>query len=276
MLLFVFACGQPAASQTRPQATQRWIPTPGMTWQWQLTDALDLTVPVHVYDLDLFETSAETVQTIKQQDQHVICYVNVGAWEEWRPDANAFPSSIIGKDYAGWAGEKWLDIRQINLLAPIMEQRFDQCRDKGFDGIEPDNLDNYENDTGFNINRADQLAYLNWLADAAHARGLSIGLKNVPEFVPDVLSKYDWALTESCFKQGWCDQLTPFIEANKAVFAAEYTDEGSTTAQFCPLARQLRISAILKNRNLDAYRDACTSSTYLPLIRSRTFNTALV
>jgi hypothetical protein len=55
---------------------------------------------------------------------------------------------VIGNDYEGWPGEKWLDIRQIDQLAPIMRARLDACRAKGFDGIEPDNIDEYTNDTG--------------------------------------------------------------------------------------------------------------------------------
>ena len=39
------------------------------------------------------------------------------------------------------------------------------CRDKGFDGIEPDNIDGFLNDTGFDLTGVDQLAYI-WLADA--------------------------------------------------------------------------------------------------------------
>ena len=42
-----------------------------------------------------------------------------------------------------------MDIRRIDLLAPVMDARLDQCASKGFDGIEPDNIDGYTNDTGF-------------------------------------------------------------------------------------------------------------------------------
>ncbi len=147
-----------------------------------------------VIDLDMFETSAIRVANLKAHNKKVICYISFGSWENWRPDKGKFPASVIGKKYDGWAGERWLDIRQIAILAPIFEARLDKCKAKGFDAVEPDNLDAYENDTGFNITKADQLTFINWLADAAHARGLSIGLKNVPEFAPQVVAKFDWAL----------------------------------------------------------------------------------
>ncbi len=48
-----------------------------------------------------------------------------------------------------------------------------------------------------------------------------------------------------------------FIQAGKPVFDAEYTDTGIALDQFCPQAKAMKISAILKNRKLDAYREAC-------------------
>ena len=44
--------------------------------------------------------------------------------------------------------ERWLDVRQIERLAPILTDRLELCRDKGFDAVEPDNLDGYDNETG--------------------------------------------------------------------------------------------------------------------------------
>jgi hypothetical protein len=133
----------------------------------------------------------------------------------------------------------------------------DQCKAKGFDGVEPDNIDGYTNDTGFPLTYQDQLDYNIWLANEAHERGLSIGLKNDPEQVADLLLYYDWALTESCFAEGWCDQFAPFVAAGKAVFAVEYTDTGMSLEKFCPQAEGINFNAILKRRNLDAWRQAC-------------------
>jgi len=51
--------------------------------------------------------------------------------------------------------------------------------------------------------------------------------------------------------------MLPFVAAGKPVFAAEYTDTGITTDQFCPQAQEMDFNAILKNRNLESYREAC-------------------
>jgi hypothetical protein len=237
-----------------------WQPPVNTSWQWQLDTPIDQSFDVTMYDIDLFDNEASTVAALHAQGRKVICYVSAGSWEDWRPDADQFPSSVLGNDYYGWAGEKWLDIRQIDLLAPIMRARLDQCKTKGFDGVEPDNIDGYTNDTGFPLTYQDQLNYNIWFANEAHARGLSIGLKNDGDQVNDLLSYFDWALTEDCFADDWCTQMSPFITAGKAVFTAEYTDQMTSDHflnQICPQAQTMSFSAILKNRDLDAWRQAC-------------------
>ena len=263
IVLLVAACAQPDAAPEpveapSPPAPGIWRPAVSTTWQWQLGgEAIDQSLDVDMYDIDLFETEESVVASLHERGRKVVCYISAGSWEEWRPDATRFPSSTIGKEYEGWSGEKWLDIRRIDLLAPIMRARLDQCRDKGFDGVEPDNIDGYTNDTGFPLTYADQIEYNTWLAAEAHQRGLSIGLKNDPDQVADLLNYFDWALTEDCFAEDWCDQLLPFVAAGKAVFSAEYTDAGMTMDRFCPQAKVMNLNAILKHRDLDAYREAC-------------------
>jgi hypothetical protein len=237
-----------------------WQPDVNTSWQWQLTDSIDQSFDVDMYDIDLFDNGAITVTALHAQGRKVVCYISVGSWEEWRPDADQFPDSVLGNDYEGWEGEKWLDIRRIDLLAPIMRARFDECKAKGFDGIEPDNIDGYTNNTGFPLTYQDQLNYNIWLANEAHERGLSIGLKNDDEQVADLLSYFDWALTEDCFADEWCAEMTPFIAAGKPVFAAEYTDQFTTeqfSNQVCPQAETMNFSTILKDRELNAWRQAC-------------------
>jgi hypothetical protein len=229
-----------------------------MTWQWQLTGLpVDLDVEAEVYDLDLFETDAGTIADLHARGRRTICYLSVGSWEDWRPDASDFPEDAIGEKYEGWPGERWLDVRRIDLLEPIMTARLRMCHEKGFDAVEPDNIDGYDNDTGFPITYDDQLRYNRWLASEAHALGLSIGLKNDPEQAAELLLDFDWALTEDCFDQGWCASLSPFLEAGKAVFAAEYADTGVDFDRACAELPQAGFSPILKDRDLSAWREIC-------------------
>ena len=183
----VLASTPTAAAISPPPSVEIWRPALNTSWQWQL-EALpvDLSVDVEMYDIDLFENDSSVVQALHNRGRSVVCYISAGSWEDWRPDADEFPASIIGKEYEGWTGEKWLDIRQIDLVGPIMRARLDECKAKGFDGVEPDNIDGYTNDTGFPLTYEDQLKYNVWLANEAHARGLSIGLKNDPDQADDL------------------------------------------------------------------------------------------
>lgn len=246
-----------AASAIAPALEGWWQPELGVSWQWQLDGPLDLAIEADVYDIDLFDHSAAVVDELHARGRKVICYISVGSWEEWRPDADDFPASVLGGDYEGWPGERWLDIRQLDVLAPIMEARLDLCSAKGFDAVEPDNMDAYTNETGFPLSYADQLAYNLWLAEAAHSRGLAIAMKNDGEQVDGLLAIYDFAITEDCFAQGWCAIFSPFSESGKPVLAAEYSDTGVDLDAFCALARELAFSPILKERDLMADVQYC-------------------
>jgi len=215
LALVLVACGtaeptatsEPTPSSTSPPASVTafniGLPTPGVTWQRQLEDlSADLTLDVDVYDLGLFETDAAEIAQLRADGKHAICYLSAGSWEEWRDDTGDVPPAVIGNAYDGWEGERWLDIRQIDALAPVMLARLDLCAAKGFSAIEPDNIDGYTNDTGFPLMYDDQLVFNHWLAVVAHEHGLSIGLKNDDEQVADLVDHFDWALTEGCFDQG--------------------------------------------------------------------------
>jgi hypothetical protein len=248
----------PSASSPAPRPAW-WRPAPGLTWQWQLSEPpVDLNVEAQVYDIDLFDNAAGIVEALHDQGRKAIGYISVGSREDWRPDANRFPPELLGKEYDGWPGEKWLDIRRIDLLRPIMCARLDLCKQKGFDAVEPDNIQVHDNDTGFPITYADQLAYAGWLAEQAHARGLAIGLKNAADMLTEALPCFDFAITEDCFVQGWFEQVLPFIAAGKAVFAAEYTDTGVDFQAACAWGRAHQIHFIQKNRILTAFRTTCS------------------
>lgn len=230
-----------------------WIPAPVTSWQWQLTGSLDSSVNAAMYDIDLFGNAASAVSALHQRGSKVACYLDAGTWENFRPDANSFPAGVLGSGN-GWPGERWLDVRQISTVGPIMNSRLDLCKAKGFDSVEFDNVDGYANATGFPLSSMDQLRYNAWLANAAHARGLSAALKNDLDQVPQLLPYFDWALDEQCFQYGECGALAPFVQAGKAVMVVEYN---TAPALFCQQANGLNFNALYKNLTLDASRTAC-------------------
>ncbi|GHA35677.1 endo alpha-1,4 polygalactosaminidase [Streptomyces anthocyanicus] len=230
-----------------------WRPTPGTAWQWQLSGRLDTSVDVPVYDIDGFDHDEATVAGLHDDGRKVICYVSTGAWEDFRPDADAFPKKVLGKGN-GWEGERWLDIRATDVLEPLMAERLDMCRDKGFDAVEPDNMDGYKNDTGFPLTGDDQLRYNRLIAKLAHDRRMAVGLKNDLDQIPDLVDDFDFAVNEQCAQYGECADNRPFVDADKAVFHVEYE---LPTERFCADSRELRLSSMLKKYELDAWREAC-------------------
>lgn len=106
------------------------------------------------------------------------------------------------------------------MIGPIMQKRLDLAKSKGCDGVEPDNVDAYtqKNGGGFKITYQQQLTYNIWLAREAHARDLSIGLKNDVDQVKDLVTHFDWALNEECYEYNECDTLAPFIKGELSCF----------------------------------------------------------
>ena len=231
-----------------------WHPSPGTSWQWQLTGTIDTSIDVEMYDVDLFDTPQSTIDTLKAAGRAVVCYLSAGSWENWRPDAAAYPVEVLGNDLDGWPGERWVDIRRLDLLGPILEARLDLAQSKGCTGVEPDNVDGYQNNSGFPLVAGDQLTFNRWLALEAHRRGLSVGLKNDLDQVVDLVGDFDWALNEQCYEYAECDQLQPFYDAGKAVFGVEY--EGDVLL-FCPYFNSLGYSWLKKDWDLDAWRIDC-------------------
>lgn len=252
---------QPALTVTPAPASTGlvsiWHPALNTRFQLQFNGTLDMSVDFDAYDVDLFDTPKETIAMLHSGGKKVVCYVSAGSWEDWRPDKDLFPSSVIGKDYEGWPGENWLNIDRIDILGPIMKARLDIAKSKGCDAIDPDNVDVYNVDSGFNLTYAQQITYNKWFATETHQRGMSIGLKNNIDQLADLLEFFDFSILESCHEQGWCDQAKPFVAAGKPVFQIEYSEVGSTLSAICPAAKQRGFNAFIKHRNLDAWIQRC-------------------
>lgn len=237
-----------------------WRPDPGTSWQWQLTGTIDTGVDAAMFDVDLFEAPESTIDELHAAGRTVVCYFSAGSREDWRPDAGAFAASDYGNPLDGWPGEHWLDVRSDNVRT-IMQQRLDLAVAKGCDGVEPDNVDGYANDSGFPLTEADQIDYGRFLASESHARGLSVGLKNSVELTAELEPDFDWALNEECLSYSECASLAPFLAAGKAVFHVEYVDQPSAGpakhASVCGDPTIAGFSTLIKTWDLDAWRLTC-------------------
>ncbi len=261
-ILFIFLVSCQSSDVDIPQNQNIIKFIPQTTFDWDLRSDLPIgsQYTAEVIDIDAFDNSAELVTELHSQGKKVIAYISVGSVENWRSDAADFPTSIIGNNYDGWDGEKFLDIRRIDVLAPIMRARLDMIKAKGFDAVEPDNMDSYTNNTGFNITEQDVINYCKWLADEAHSRGLSIGQKNATELSDELVDSFDWILLEDAFADDFQEEAKIYITKNKAVFTTEYTDrmnENDFLNTVCSQASNLKYTAILKERELNNFVITC-------------------
>ena len=251
-----------SGSDITPITQGDWYrPAVGTSWQWQLSGPLNEQYKVDIYDIDLFDSPPELILKLRAKGHKVICYFSAGSFEDWRDDAKDFNPAELGNQLEGYENERWLDVRSKNVLR-IMQRRMDLAVEKGCDGVEPDNVDGYTNNPGFKLTAADQLAFNRQIANAAHQRGLSVGLKNDLDQVADLVDYYDFAVNEQCFEYEECGALKPFITAGKAVLNAEYKqeyvdNEGKRQA-LCQHASSLGFSTLVMPLELDdSFRFSC-------------------
>jgi Glycoside-hydrolase family GH114 len=233
-------------------------PEPLTTWQIQLSGTLDTMVDARVYISDL-NTSPTVIRGRHNAGRIVICYFSGGTMERFRDeDASRFPEESLGMTLSNYPDERWIDVRHAAVRA-IMQDRIAKAARVECDGIHPSGLAAFANpmSTGLDFSRADQLAYNRFLADAAHALGLSIGLVDGDASLSEELvADFDWRMVFGCIGNN-CPSATPFVQARKAAFLVEYGDQ-SRVAEVCPKAKTLGLSAIIKrSSSLDAFRVGC-------------------
>lgn len=249
---------QPVANE--PGHNVNWYqPDMSSQWQIQLQGTPNTGYSVDLFVLDLFDTPQNVIEDIQASGRHVICYFSAGSYEDWREDQSRFLPTDKGRDLDGWPGERWIDVRSQNVR-DIMSDRIALAAAKGCDGVDPDNVDGYTNNTGFPLTYKNQLDYNRFLADQAHSNGLAISLKNNLEQVKDLVALSDFAINESCHQWNECDLLKPFIEAGKPVFHIDYlyANDPVARSRFCQAMQQQSFRTLTLPMALDdSYRLSC-------------------
>jgi hypothetical protein len=228
-----------------------WVPAQRDSFDMQLTVPFQLERQVGTVALGLDDASSGRLQELRSRGVRTVCVINAGAWENWRPDSGAFDQRLIGASFAGWPGERWLDIRALDSLRPLLIRRLELCAGKGFDGVLLRNLDGYAHRTGFPLTARDQLAYNRWLATEARNRGLAVGLMNALELVPELVDEVDFVVSEGCFEADACRALLPVRRADKAAYVIEYTNVRRKMDAYCAEAVDLDLQLVFKTKSLN-------------------------
>lgn len=252
-----------AASSASPAAhPTRWMPSVTDTWQWQLHGTINTSYPAQVYDIDLFEAPQSVIDSLKAQGRDVVCYFSAGSAENWRPDYGQFLPSEMGNNLKGWPGERWVDTRSTNVRN-IMQARLDLAVSKRCDGVEPDNMEAYANNSGFPLDASTQADFNLFIANAAHARGLTVALKNDIQQLDVLGSSFDFAVNEECHQLNECNAYSAFLASGKPVFNAEYASNyvqntGGARDLLCQTAKAEKIRTLVLPLALDdSFRFSC-------------------
>ena len=260
-----------------------WTPPVGARWQYQLEpDAtgginVDICTPPfgggtcvtpEVYDIDLYAADGVTpnaagVQTIHARGRRAICYVSAGTIETFRPDYPEFVAfdqacggCLIGNPFSEvFPDEFWANLNddrgQRTFLKKVIKRRVQKCKAAGFDGVELDVVNAWEEGTavtGWNISAETQLLYNRKLANMTHRQGLTVALKNDLGQLEQLRPYFDYAVNEQCFEFDECDEgpstgYRAWIDAGKAVFTVEYRLKRD---EFCAEANAAGYSSIKK------------------------------
>ncbi len=201
------------------------LPTANATFDYQIGGAYAPAAGVSIVDRDRTDAPAA--------GYYNVCYVN--AFQTQPGESGLWPSSVILKNAngtpiqdPGWPGEYILDTRTaanratiLGVLGPWMQD----CKNRGYAAIEPDNLDSYTRSKGL-MTRANNVAMATLLAADAHARGLAIAQKNDTDIAPVGKSQigFDFAIVEECQPYSECAAFTSVYGG--LVYEIEYTDGG--------------------------------------------------
>ncbi|RDI84399.1 hypothetical protein Vi05172_g5748 [Venturia inaequalis] len=179
-----------------------------------------------IWDVDLFDTPKETFDILHNKGKRVMCYFSGGGSESWRDDFKEVKKGDMGDTMPKWPGEKYLNLKSPSVWK-FMQKRIKLAYDKGCDAIDPDNVDPFNDDFqrggGFGLTKDDSIVFLTKMAAEAKRYGMSIGLKNAEDILPNVTSIIQFAVNEECttYELG-CKQYEPFLKTGKPVFHYEY------------------------------------------------------
>ncbi len=271
----------PAASAG---ASGWWAPPLGnQPWQWELSHPLRLTnardmgtndrllngalapAPV-IYDIDGIINPASTIASLHATGKHVVCYIEVGAAGNYYSAADEGISTTyfaqlqsageFGSQVPGYP-EYYLDIESPTTLSIIEAMIRQQCAAKGFDAVETDIDEEYDDPSGFSLTKADEEQYMTTLATYMHSLGLGWWIKNPDDtgdtYATDMEPLADAVLTEQCNQFKSCGLLSAYV-GHKAVFNAEYRLK---PLKFCAADDELGFNGAKFNLGLTGVRKPC-------------------
>ena len=224
------ATSDPAKPSAAAPAGSVTPPPLGVKWDYQIGGAYPPPAGVRIVSRDSSASPASGLYNI--------CYLNAFQaqpdatdwWQSNHPDLLLKTSSGAPVIDQNW-NEQLLDVStdaKRTAIAQIVGGWMAGCAGKGYQGVEPDNLDSYSRSQGL-LTADDDAALATQLARLAHAKGLAIAQKNTAEFLPRAHQiGFDFAVTEQCGKYGECGGYASTYADH--VVDVEYDDAGFAKA----------------------------------------------
>ncbi|MGW2373466.1 endo alpha-1,4 polygalactosaminidase [Kitasatospora sp. NPDC001683] len=240
-------------SDSDPGQKQVDPPSAGATFDYQIGKAYPAPDGVRVVSRDSGASP--------QPGLYNVCYINAfqsqpgaeGWWQSNHPDLllrDADGGLVIDKEW----NEPLLDISTDGKRAELAEIEYgwiDGCAGKGFQAVEPDNLDSYGRSSGL-LDPSHAVAFATLLAQRSHADGLAIGQKNTAELLDRRQEiGFDFAVSEQCGATGECGQYASAYGGR--VLDIEYGE--TSFAKACDGWRST-MSVVRRDRDLTAPGDS--------------------
>lgn len=227
------------------------LPPVDVDFDYQLGGAYPPAANVRIVDRDRTERPVP--------GRYNVCYVNgfqtqpgsLAWWRRHHPRLLLRTRTGALVVDAAW-GEVLLDTStggKRRTLARVVGRWIEGCRSRGFQAVEPDNLDSWTR-SRHRLTRADNVAFARLLVRRAHAAGLAIGQKNAGSLARIGPSLgFDFAVVEECQVYAECGAFTRAYGSR--VYEIEYADNGGRAGfdRACA-ARGARISITYRDRDL--------------------------
>ncbi|MFJ5214293.1 endo alpha-1,4 polygalactosaminidase [Streptomyces sp. NPDC088354] len=184
-----------------------------------------------------------------------VCYVNAFQaqpdaapwWQRHHPDLllrDRHGAPVVDEDWH----EVLLDVSTAarrTALAAVVGRWIDDCAERGFQAVEPDNLDSFERSRGL-LTAAQNAAYARLLVTRAHAAGLAVAQKNTAELLPrHTAIGFDFAVAEECGEFDECGDYAAAYADRVLVVAYTAADFGRTCRRWGG-----RLSVVLRDRDV--------------------------
>ncbi|MFJ4986836.1 endo alpha-1,4 polygalactosaminidase [Streptomyces sp. NPDC088732] len=223
------------------------LPTAGARFDYQIGGGYPPAKGVRVVSRDRADRPASGTYSV--------CYVNAfqaqpgesSWWRRHHPDL-----LLHDRRGAPVVDEEWDEVlfdvstpARRTALADVVGRWIDDCAARGFQAVEPDNLDSFERSRGL-LTPAQNAAYARLLAARAHAAGLAVAQKNTAELLPrhaDV--GFDFAVAEECGEFDECGDYAAAYANRVLVVAYTAADFGRTCRRWGG-----RLSVVLRDRDV--------------------------